>query len=63
MYSGVCLATFQKSTTVQELSAEGLDVLGDCVMTLAEVEGLDAHKNAVMVRLKDIRKSQSTAAI
>ncbi|KAL1917523.1 uncharacterized protein VTP21DRAFT_3916 [Calcarisporiella thermophila] len=56
MYSGVNTHTFVKHITSQQLSAEGLLNLGDTVMRLAEVEGLDAHRNAVAVRLEDLRK-------
>lgn len=55
MYSGVSTDTFVKYITSQHLTKEGLDQLGDVVMTLAEIEGLEAHRNAVAVRLKDIR--------
>lgn len=51
MYSGVNTATFQKHITSQELTAEGLKNIGSAVMTLAEIEGLEAHRNAVQVRL------------
>lgn len=51
MYSGVGLDTFQKWMTVQELSAEGLAALGPAVAKMAEVEGLDAHRRAVTLRL------------
>ncbi|MCR9132506.1 MAG: histidinol dehydrogenase [bacterium] len=54
MYSGVNLASFQKSITMQTLTAEGLQLLGPAVEKLAEAEGLDAHKNAVTLRLKDL---------
>jgi histidinol dehydrogenase len=50
-YSGVSLLDYQKRITVQELSAEGLRGLGPTAVTLAGMEGLDAHGNAVKVRL------------
>jgi histidinol dehydrogenase len=50
-YSGVSLLEFQKRITVQELSAEGLRALGPTAITLSGMEGLDAHGNAVKVRL------------
>ena len=56
MYSGVNTNTFVKHLTSQKLTKEGLDLLGDTVTTLAHLEGLEAHRNAVAVRLKDIRK-------
>ena len=50
-YSGVSLLDYQKRITVQELSADGLRALGPTAITLAGMEGLDAHGNAVKVRL------------
>ena len=54
MYSGVNLSAYQKSITIQTLSENGLRNIGPTVETLAEVEGLDAHKNAVSIRLKEL---------
>ena len=51
MYSGVSLDSFIKKITYQRLTKEGLDNIGTTVMTMAEAEGLDAHKNAVAIRL------------
>lgn len=51
MYSGVGLDSFQKWMTVQEVTAEGLKALGPAVAKMAEVEGLDAHRRAVTLRL------------
>ena len=51
-YSGLGVDQFMRQTTVQELSRDGLDRLGDAVATLAEMEGLDAHAAAVSRRLK-----------
>ncbi|KAK4515270.1 uncharacterized protein ATC70_002880 [Mucor velutinosus] len=56
MYSGVNTNGFVKHITSQECTAEGMDRLADTVMRLAEIEGLDAHRNAVAVRVKDLRK-------
>jgi histidinol dehydrogenase len=50
-YSGVSLNEFQKNITVQELTADGLRTLGPTAVTLSGMEGLDAHGNAVTVRL------------
>jgi histidinol dehydrogenase len=50
-FSGVSLLDFQKRITVQELSADGLRALGPTAITLSQLEGLDAHGNAVQVRL------------
>ncbi|KAL9175284.1 hypothetical protein ABFS82_02G104600 [Erythranthe guttata] len=58
MYSGVSLDSFLKYITVQSLTEEGLRKLGPYVATMAEIEGLDAHKRAVTLRLKDIEARQ-----
>lgn len=50
-YSGVNTATFQKYITSQNVTEEGLRSIGKAVMTLAAVEGLEAHRNAVQVRM------------
>jgi histidinol dehydrogenase len=50
-YSGLSLTDFMKRMTVQELTADGLRDLGPTAVTIAELEGLDAHANAVQVRL------------
>jgi histidinol dehydrogenase len=55
-YSGLSLVEFQKRITVQELSADGLRALGPVAITLSEMEGLDAHGNAVQVRLDALRR-------
>lgn len=55
MYSGVNLAAFQKSVTMQSLSEEGLKNLGSTVEKLADLEELHAHKNAVSLRLKNLK--------
>jgi histidinol dehydrogenase len=54
MYSGVNVSSFQKSITMQTLTKEGLKLLGPIVEELATAEGLQAHKNAVSIRLKDL---------
>lgn len=51
MYSGVSLDSFTKKMTVQNLTFEGLQLLGPSVAKMAEVEGLDAHRRAVTLRL------------
>jgi histidinol dehydrogenase len=51
MYSGVSLDSFTKKMTVQSLTYEGLQALGPSVAKMAEVEGLDAHRRAVTLRL------------
>ena len=54
-HSGLGLDQFLRSMTVQELTAEGLRGLGDTVVTLARLEGLDAHARAVTRRLGSLR--------
>jgi histidinol dehydrogenase len=56
-WSGVSVASFQKQITVQELSAEGLRSIGDCAVTLARAEGLEAHVQAVSRRLAVAERS------
>lgn len=46
--------SFQKHITSQEITAAGLQKLGPIVATLADCEGLEAHANAVRVRLGKI---------
>ncbi len=53
-YSGLGLDQFLRSMTVQELSEDGLKGLGKAVVTLAGLEGLDAHAEAVTRRLRAI---------
>ena len=50
-YSGVNTASFLKAMTSQTITKEGLKDLGKVVMQLATVEGLEAHRNSVQVRL------------
>lgn len=50
-YSGLSLSDFMKRITVQELTADGLKDLGPTAIDIAALEGLDAHANAVKVRL------------
>ena len=49
---GITVESFMKSITFQELSHEGLSNISNTIETLAETEGLMAHKNAVTIRLK-----------
>lgn len=50
-YSSLGLADFIRRYTVQELSASGLQNIGNAIMDLAQAEGLHAHKQAVVLRL------------
>ncbi|RLN42552.1 histidinol dehydrogenase, chloroplastic isoform X1 [Panicum miliaceum] len=54
MYSGVSLNSFLKYITVQSLTEEGLRKLGPYVAKMAEVEGLEAHRRAVTLRLQEV---------
>jgi len=51
-YSGVSVASFQNFVSVQSASRGGIAAIGDCALTLARAEGLDAHANAVALRLR-----------
>ncbi|AZG36600.1 MULTISPECIES: histidinol dehydrogenase [Shewanella] len=53
--SSLSLADFSRRFTVQELSKQGLQSLGQSVMVLAENELLDAHKNAIAIRLASLQ--------
>lgn len=50
-YSSLGLADFMRRYTVQELSYHGLQNIGNAIMDLADAEGLDAHRQAVKLRL------------
>ncbi|MDO6596746.1 histidinol dehydrogenase [Oceanihabitans sp. 2_MG-2023] len=54
-YSGVNLDSFLKSITFQKITKRGLLNIGNTIELMAEAEGLDAHKNAVSIRLKDLK--------
>ncbi|EAR54064.1 histidinol dehydrogenase [Photobacterium sp. SKA34] len=53
-YSSLGLADFSKRMTVQELSEDGLLGLAKTVTTIADAEGLDAHKRAVTIRVEKL---------
>ena len=53
-YSGVNLDSFTKAMTFQKISAIGIQNIGKAIEIMAEAEGLQAHKNAVTLRLKDL---------
>ena len=50
-FSGVNLDSFYRKMTLQELSSDGLRGLSETIITMAEAEGLQAHANAVRIRL------------
>lgn len=52
-YSGLGLDQFLRQMTIQELTYDGLQQLGDTAMTLARMEGLEAHAEAVRCRLEN----------
>ena len=53
MYSGVSVDSFVKKISFQQISKEGLKNIGNAIMEMAAAEGLEAHKNAVSIRLKE----------
>ena len=53
-YSGVNLDSFTRKITFQQISSEGLKNLGPVIEEMAEAERLEAHKEAVTVRLQSI---------
>ncbi|WP_053991077.1 histidinol dehydrogenase [Mangrovimonas sp. TPBH4] len=60
-YSGVNLDSFTKSITFQKITPKGLVGIGDAIELMADAEGLQAHKNAVSIRLKDVLNETTTA--
>jgi len=58
-YGGVSTDTYLKYITVQKLTPAGLKRVGPCVETIADVEELEAHRNAVTIRLKKIGRELS----
>ncbi|WP_027066922.1 histidinol dehydrogenase [Maribacter sp. Hel_I_7] len=55
-YSGVNLDSFLKSMTFQKISEKGILAIGNAIELMAEAEGLEAHKNAVTLRLNSLKK-------
>ena len=53
-YSGVSLDSFVKKITFQQISKAGIQNIGNAVEMMAAAEGLEAHKNAVTIRLKEL---------
>ena len=54
-YSGVNLDSFLKSMTFQKITEKGIQNIGNAIEIMAEAEGLQAHKNAVTLRLHDLK--------
>ncbi len=57
-YSGVSVDSFVKKITYQKLDGEGLKNIGQAVIKMAEAEGLQAHAEAVAIRLKKMDQKQ-----
>lgn len=57
-YSGVSLDSFIRKITFQEIHPEGMIAIGPAIEVMAANEHLDAHKNAVTVRLKEIARNK-----
>jgi histidinol dehydrogenase len=56
-YSGVSLDSFVKKITFQKLTSQGIQNLGPTIEIMAEAEYLEAHKNAVAIRLKKLQNA------
>ena len=56
MYSGVNMDAFTKKITFQKISPKGIQVIGNAIELMADAEGLQAHKNAVSLRLKALKR-------
>ncbi|MGJ8732494.1 histidinol dehydrogenase [Cellulophaga fucicola] len=54
-YSGVNLDSFTKSITFQKISKQGIQEIGKAIELMADAEGLQAHKNAVTLRLNSLK--------
>ena len=57
-YSGVNLDSFMKSISFQRISETGIRNIGNTIEVMAEAEGLQAHKNAVSLRLQSLKNKQ-----
>ncbi|QZK90407.1 histidinol dehydrogenase [Flavobacterium sp. CHNK8] len=57
-YSGVNLDSFTKAMTFQKISEKGIQNIGKAIEIMADAEGLQAHKNAVTLRLKAIENGK-----
>lgn len=53
-YSGVSVTSFQNFVSVQSADRAGIAAIGACAVVLAKAEGLDAHANAVSLRLRKV---------
>jgi len=57
-FSGVSLDSFVKKITFQKLTADGIRNIGETIECLAEAENLQAHKNAISIRLESINREK-----
>ena len=57
-YSGVNLDSFLKSMTFQRITKKGIQNIGSAIEIMAETEGLQAHKNAVTLRLNSLKEEE-----
>ena len=55
-YSGVNLDAFSRKITFQYLTPQGVKSIGHAVEVMAQAESLDAHSNAMTIRIKDLKK-------
>ena len=62
-YSGVSLDSFIRKITFQEIKPEGLNIIGPAIELMAANEQLDAHKNAVSVRLGQLENGNGKLKI
>jgi histidinol dehydrogenase len=62
-FSGLGVSDFVRTMTVQELTPAGLAALGPTAVTLASLEGLDAHARAVSCRLEALREAAPQALV
>lgn len=62
-YSGVSLDSFVKKITFQKLSKEGIQNIGSAIELMAAAEGLQAHKNAVTIRLQEIKEVVTSSGV
>lgn len=58
-YSSLGLLDFMRRYTIQELSADGMRNLGPAIMALASAEGLDAHEQAVALRMNKLKQGDA----
>ena len=54
-YNGVNLDSYNRKITFQHLTEEGIRNIGDAVVTMAENEQLEAHANAMRLRVKSLK--------